>query len=49
MKYIDVVHKVFPEAKHLLDLFSSFARFSKKMNEVRIKVMKGYKDDKAFG
>ena len=45
--YRDVVHKVFPEAKHLLDYFHLSQDFHKKMNEVRIKVMKGYKDDKA--
>ena len=41
--YRDVVHKVFPEAKHLLDYFHLSQDFHKKMNEVRIKVMKGYK------
>ncbi len=45
--YRDVVHKVFPEAKHLLDYFHLSQDFHKKMNEVRIKVMKGYKDNKA--
>lgn len=44
--YRDVVHKVFPEAKHLLDYFHLSQDFHKKMNEVRIKVMKGYKDNK---
>ena len=45
--YRDVVHKVFPEAKHLLDYFHLSQDFHKKMNEVRIKIMKGYKDNKA--
>lgn len=44
--YQDVVHKVFPNCICLLDYFHLSQDFHKKMNEVRIKVMKGYKDDK---
>ncbi|WP_270527250.1 transposase, partial [Holdemanella biformis] len=45
--YRDVVHKVFPNCICLLDYFHLSQDFHKKMNEVRIKVMKGYKDNKA--
>ena len=45
--YRDVVHKVFPCSCMLLDYFHLSQDFHRKMNEVRIKVMKGYKDDKA--
>ena len=45
--YRDVVHKVFPCSCTLLDYFHLSQDFHRKMNEVRIKVMKGYKDDKA--
>ena len=45
--YRDVVHKVFPNCICLLDYFHLSQDLKKKMNEVRIKVMKGYKDDKA--
>ena len=40
-------NKVFPNCICLLDYFHLSQDFHKKMNEVRIKVMKGYKDDKA--
>lgn len=42
--YRDVVHKVFPSCCMLLDYFHLSQDFHRKMNEVRIKVMKGYKD-----
>ena len=45
--YRDVVHKVFPSCCMLLDYFHLSQDFHRKMNEVRIKVMKGYKDNKA--
>ena len=45
--YRDVVHKVFPNSVCILDYFHLSQDFHRKMNEVRIKVMKGYKDNKA--